>query len=46
MAQNIIPQEDNTSEILKADLLKYGYINKRHKIKKQRTNVNPANQQE
>jgi hypothetical protein len=46
MVNNIIPQEDNTSEILKADLLKYDYINKRNKIKKQRTNANPANRQE
>lgn len=46
MAQNIIPQEDNTSEILKADLLKYGYINKRNIIKKNRTKANAADQQE
>lgn len=39
MAKNIVPQEDNTSEILKADLLKYGYLNKRNKIRKSQTNA-------
>lgn len=46
MAKNIIPQEDNTSDILRADILKYGYINKKNKIKKHRTKANPADQQE
>ncbi|XP_022169053.1 intracellular protein transport protein USO1-like [Myzus persicae] len=46
MANNIIPQEDNTSEILRADILKYGYINKRNKLRKNKTNANPAKRQE
>jgi len=46
MANNIIPQEDNTSEILMADILKYGYINKRNKQRKNKTNANPAKRQE
>lgn len=46
MINNIIPQEDNTSEILKADILKYGYLNKRNKLRKNKTNVNPAKRQE
>ncbi|XP_015376079.1 PREDICTED: rho-associated protein kinase 1-like [Diuraphis noxia] len=46
MANNIIPQEDNTSEILKADILKYGYINKRNKFRKNKTTANPSKRQE
>lgn len=37
MAKKIIPQEDNTSEILKADLLKYGSLNNRNKNRKNQT---------
>lgn len=46
MAKNIIPQEDKTSIILKADLLKYSFINKRHELRKNQTNDNPAQRQE
>ncbi|XP_025198458.1 uncharacterized protein LOC112596850 [Melanaphis sacchari] len=46
MTNNIIPQEDNTSEILRADILKYGYMNKRNKLRKNKTNDNPAKRQE
>eukprot|EP00102_Acyrthosiphon_pisum_P008933 XP_003246328.3 PREDICTED: uncharacterized protein LOC100569849 [Acyrthosiphon pisum] len=46
MPNNIIPQEDNTGEILRADILKYGYINKRNKLRKNKTNANPAKRQE
>lgn len=39
MAKNIIPYEDNTSEIIRADLLKYGFINKRNKLRKNRASA-------
>lgn len=45
MAKNIIPYEDNTSEIIRADLLKYGFINKRNKLRKNKTNASAAKRQ-
>lgn len=46
MAKNIIPQEDNTSEILKADLLKYSFISRRNELRKNRREVNASKRQE
>ncbi|VVC46065.1 Hypothetical protein CINCED_3A018606 [Cinara cedri] len=46
MVKEVVPQEDNTSNILKADLLKYGYINKRYKLRKNHDDVRPAKCQE
>lgn len=46
MVKEVIPQEDNTSDILKADLLKYSYLNKRNKLRKDHDNIRPAKCQE
>lgn len=46
MVKNIIPQEDNTSDILKDDLLKYSFINRRDKLRKNKINNNPSKRQE
>lgn len=46
MVKEVVPREDNTSDILKADLLKYSYINKRYKFRKNHDDVRPAKCQE
>lgn len=46
MPKDIIRQEDNTSEKLKADLLKYDFIVKRNKLGENGIFANPSKRQE
>ncbi|XP_050443118.1 uncharacterized protein LOC126847108 [Adelges cooleyi] len=43
MAKNIIPQEDNTSEILQAELLQYSFLNRRQELTKNQIDDGPTN---
>lgn len=46
MVKEVVPQQDNTSDILKADLLKYSYINRRFKLRKNHDDARPVKCQE